>query len=168
VLRGLTPQERAQRSKHIEANLLQFLTTFESLSVIGLYLPMWEEPRWDFSRWRQFPWRLAFPASKGEVPQYRFPQGEIPTRGAWVGMDGAVAHPEILVVPGLAFSPQGWRLGRGGGWYDRFLETESPVHGCVGVGFEEQVREGWNPEPHDRRMDVIVTENRVWHCPREN
>jgi 5,10-methenyltetrahydrofolate synthetase len=167
VLKGLNPQQRAERSHRLEANLLQHLTTLEPLSVVGLYLPLWEEPRWDFARWAMFPWQLAFPAAKEGEPQYRLPVGQIPAKGAWVGMDGPLAHPDVLVVPGLAFSPHGWRLGRGGGWYDRLLEHERPRHGCIGVCFEEQLRDGWEPEAHDRKMDVIVTDARVWQCPRD-
>ena len=170
VLSGLLPEDRTQRSHDLETNLLNFLTSLDTpanpLTVVGLFLPYRTEPRWELARWAQFPWRLSYPAQKEDDPGYRFPKDQLPASGPYLVCEGEVARPDILIVPGLAFSNEGWRLGRGKGWYDRFLEFQRPRLGCVGVCFTEQVRGGWEPGTHDRKMDVIVTERRVWHCPR--
>jgi 5-formyltetrahydrofolate cyclo-ligase len=76
------------------------------------------------------------------------------------GVDPAVA--DAAVVPGLAFDPQGMRLGQGGGHLDRLLAALRPGALVVGVAFDVQVVDGPLPEePHDVRMDIVVTEHRV-------
>lgn len=47
--------------------------------------------------------------------------------------------PDVVIVPGLAFTPTGVRLGQGGGWYDRFLAEVRPECLTVGVCFAEQM-----------------------------
>lgn len=170
VLAAITSEQREQLSHDLETNLFNLLSSIDGtsspLKVVGLFLPYRSEPRWELGRWSKFPWRLSYPAQTENEPAYRFPQDQLPARGPWLLCDGVEAKPDVLIVPALAFSPEGWRLGRGKGWYDRFLEFQRPPLGCVGVCFESQVRSGWKPDAHDRKMDMIVTEKRAWHCPR--
>lgn len=70
------------------------------------------------------------------------------------------ADPAVIVVPGVAFSPTGARLGYGGGFYDRYLAA-APRVPRVGVCFEAQIFDDIPVEPHDQRVDVIVTDERV-------
>lgn len=65
---------------------------------------------------------------------------------------------DLIVLPGLAFDRRGRRLGFGGGYYDRLLAAPAPA--TVGVAFECQLRETLPEEPHDRGVDVVVTELR--------
>ncbi len=63
---------------------------------------------------------------------------------------------DLILVPGLAFSPKTrHRLGRGGGYYDRFLASSSAYH--IGVCFDCQVLDEIPHEPHDQTVDEIVT-----------
>lgn len=65
----------------------------------------------------------------------------------------------LILVPGLAFTAGGLRLGRGGGFYDRFL-AQLPVEAVkLGVCFDCQVLESLPMEPHDQVLDMIVTES---------
>jgi 5-formyltetrahydrofolate cyclo-ligase len=63
----------------------------------------------------------------------------------------------VLLAPGLAFSPDGYRIGYGGGYYDRYLERMNEIY-PVGVCFSEQLTEEIVPKAHDRRMREIITE----------
>lgn len=67
---------------------------------------------------------------------------------------------DLCVTPGLAFSPSGGRIGYGGGYYDRFFAMH-PRALPVGYAYEEQIVEFVPMEPHDRRMALIVTPERV-------
>ena len=64
---------------------------------------------------------------------------------------------DLVLVPGLAFSGDLWRMGRGGGYYDRFLA------GCtafrLGLTRELQIMEHIPHEPHDLRMQALLSEN---------
>ena len=66
--------------------------------------------------------------------------------------------PDVIVVPGLGFTPDGVRLGRGGGWYDRFLARRRTGCLAIGVCFGEQIRHDLPTEPHDELVDVVVTD----------
>jgi len=65
---------------------------------------------------------------------------------------------DVVVVPGLAFTVDGRRLGQGGGHYDRFLPRLRP--GCVTVGaaFAEQLVDDLPTEPHDIRLTHVATD----------
>jgi len=70
----------------------------------------------------------------------------------------------MVLVPGLAFDAAGGRLGRGGGFYDRFLTSAELGGPAFGVAFEEQLVEAVPMEPHDRYMDGVVTDERCIRC----
>ncbi|WP_431271197.1 5-formyltetrahydrofolate cyclo-ligase [Dankookia sp. P2] len=79
----------------------------------------------------------------------------VPDEGDWV-------RPEALLVPLLGFDPQGYRLGYGGGYYDRTLAAASPPPHAIGVGFEIGRLESVHPQRHDVPMHAIVTERQVF------
>ena len=67
----------------------------------------------------------------------------------------------LVLVPGLAFDPSGGRLGQGGGHYDRTLaalRAHGPVF-VLGLAYAGQEVEALVMEPHDQRLDAILTEN---------
>jgi 5-formyltetrahydrofolate cyclo-ligase len=63
-----------------------------------------------------------------------------------------------VLVPGLAFTASGLRLGHGGGFYDRFLASHSGPR--IALAYEVQIVPELPPKAHDVRMDSIVTERR--------
>lgn len=67
----------------------------------------------------------------------------------------------LICVPGLAFSLEGGRLGRGGGHYDRFLAGAADAAVAVGLAYDFQVLDRLPEEPHDWRLGLIVTESAV-------
>lgn len=70
---------------------------------------------------------------------------------------------DLVLVPGVVFDRWGQRLGRGGGHYDRLLGRVSQAH-LVGICFELAICDEIPVEPHDRRVDRIVTECRTIDC----
>ncbi|MCC6676745.1 MAG: 5-formyltetrahydrofolate cyclo-ligase [Phycisphaerales bacterium] len=68
---------------------------------------------------------------------------------------------DLVIVPGLAFDAGGGRLGRGAGFYDRFLGSLGPRAVKVGVAYEAQVFPSVPTELQDVRLDVVVTESRI-------
>lgn len=68
----------------------------------------------------------------------------------------------VWLVPGIAFAPDGTRLGRGGGYYDRLLEDAGGIK--AGVLFECQLAEKLPSFEHDIRMDYLLTEEKTVNC----
>jgi 5-formyltetrahydrofolate cyclo-ligase len=69
-----------------------------------------------------------------------------------------VVSPTALLVPLVGFDEQGYRLGYGGGYYDRTLAASKPRPLAIGLGYEFGRLATIHPQPHDAPMDAIVTE----------
>lgn len=83
------------------------------------------------------------------------------SRGVWnipVPAERALVKPSLLLVPLVGFDTAGYRLGYGGGYYDRTLAAMSPRPVTIGVGFELGRLSTICPQAHDIPMDAIVTE----------
>lgn len=72
--------------------------------------------------------------------------------------------PDVLLIPLVAFDAAGYRLGYGGGYFDRTLAALDPRPMTVGIGFESAQVANLHPEPHDIPLDRIVTEFGVRRC----
>ena len=96
---------------------------------------------------------LAFREWTPETPlapdRYGIPT---PTAGEWL-------MPDLILLPLNGFDAAGYRLGYGGGYFDRTLAALAPRPLAVGVGFEINRVDSIRPEAHDQRLDWIVTEN---------
>jgi len=68
---------------------------------------------------------------------------------------------ELVVMPGVGFDPLCRRLGYGGGYYDRLVETLRPGVPLVALAFEAQMVDEIPSEEHDKRVDRIITETRT-------
>ena len=110
------------------------------------------------------------------VRQYRYPYGEvileIPAGKMDQGPEGhlacgirepaevrpiAPADIGVWIVPGLAFTRAGGRLGYGGGWYDRLLGEAAPGAVALGVAHAFQIVDALPVEPHDRTLSGVVS-----------
>ncbi|HEY6044755.1 MAG TPA: 5-formyltetrahydrofolate cyclo-ligase [Nitrosospira sp.] len=68
-----------------------------------------------------------------------------------------------LVIPMIGFDKLGFRLGYGGGYFDRTLVAMNPRPLAIGVAFEILRLENVHPQPHDIAMDFIVTEAGIYY-----
>lgn len=76
--------------------------------------------------------------------------------------EGDFIQPEVLLIPLNAFDRWGFRIGYGGGFFDRTLAAIQPRPLAIGIGFEIGRVDDIRPEPHDQRLDWIVTEAGAW------
>lgn len=74
-----------------------------------------------------------------------------------------IVQPELLLVPLVGFDAEGFRLGYGGGYYDRTIASYPKRPFALGIGFELSRLKTIFPQDHDLAMDVIVTEAGLWH-----
>jgi 5-formyltetrahydrofolate cyclo-ligase len=68
-----------------------------------------------------------------------------------------LSEPQVVVVPGVAFDRRCYRIGYGGGFYDRFL-AKNPDKTKIGVCFHFQLFKELPVEPHDQPVDLVITD----------
>ena len=78
--------------------------------------------------------------------------------------DAIEDHPEMIIVPLVGFSMSGYRLGYGGGYYDRFIDTKNKAGKIITVGFGYTFQEVNNlpVESHDQKLNWILTEKYLY------
>lgn len=90
------------------------------------------------------------------IPKTRMARGNwnipVPPR------DTPAVTPSVILIPLVGWSGDGFRLGHGGGYFDRTLAALRPRPFAIGVGFEAAHLKTIFPQPHDIPMDIIVTE----------
>lgn len=102
---------------------------------------------------------MAFPVLQNGEMLFGIPQG-MPKGSTWLDHPYHLVEPEWMLVPGLGFDMHGSRLGRGKGFYDRYLENKDVLK--IGLAWSEQVIKKIPMEAHDARMDFIITEKFCW------
>lgn len=136
---------------------------------VGFFWPIRNEPdiRAALKNWRC---ALALPVPEAPDAPLRFFRWtpEISMTSDRYGTPVPSVHdpvtPEALLIPLVAFDALGYRLGYGGGFFDRTLAALRPLRPLtIGIGFEINSVAKLPTEPHDQPMDWIITEERVWH-----
>ena len=109
-------------------------------------------------------WNAAMPVAEDAAAPMRFRHWTLASamhsdrHGIPVPIDGPDVVPDIVLLPLLAFDTQGFRLGYGGGYFDRTLAALVPRPLAIGVGFELARVADIRPQPHDMPLDAVVTE----------
>jgi 5-formyltetrahydrofolate cyclo-ligase len=173
----LTAEERAERARAI-ASRIESIPAFLAAETVALYAALGSEVdciditrravargvRVVFPRVVEGERRLAFARSDAALL----------VRGALGAAEPPADAPAVelaeigcVVLPGVGFSEDGLRLGRGGGYYDATLAL-IPGAARVGIAFDLQIIPALPREPHDAALDAVVTEARALLFPRES
>ena len=166
---ALSQEERARWSKSICEGLLPLL---DGISTLLLFYPKGSEidllPVFHAARARGI--LCAFPrcgVKKGEMEFYyvnNLDELEAGAYGIREPQEGAIPVTDLtgalMLVPALAFDRAGYRVGYGGGYYDRFLAAH-PV-ASIGVTYEEFLVDSLPRDEYDMAVDTIVTEKCVY------
>jgi 5-formyltetrahydrofolate cyclo-ligase len=160
---------RGLADREIVANLLALPETRGARQVLA-YLPLPDEPslRALLEQVVQravpvFVPRVESPTEMSFV-RWRPSDGyEVASGGLWSGVSNEVptAASTVAFIPGRAFDLDGFRLGRGRGYYDRVLVDLRQFATLVGVAYECQLLGHVPREPHDQIVDIVVTEMRT-------
>lgn len=141
-------------------DFLQNSGLWKTSTVIYGFAPLGSEPDWRGEVWPPGK-TLAFPQVTETGLNFTVGRDFHPgAHGVRELADAAPAGPaDLVLVPGLAFDALGYRLGRGGGYYDRFLESLAPPRPILcGVCFACQIVPKIPWEPHDARVDFVMSE----------
>ena len=162
--KAIDPAERPSLNRAIGASLERWLAQ-HAITRLGVYWPIRHEP--DLLSWyailaeRQI--ELALPCVVGPDAPLQFAAWKpgdamikdtfgvpVPAQPAWVAL------PQALLVPCVGFNAHGFRLGYGGGFYDRTLAVD-PKPLTVGIAYSCLLAE-FDIGPHDIALDVIITD----------
>jgi 5-formyltetrahydrofolate cyclo-ligase len=170
LLKSLSAEKRQSDSEKLCANL-KAQSLFQSAGSILFFAPLPEEPDlWPLANETLAGKKMiALPCfdadSQAYVPRHvqdihveilsgKFGIREPASTCIAIPLDDL----DLVLVPGIAFSPDGHRLGRGKGFYDRLLENFTGKK--IGIAFDEQMVEAIPVEKNDVVMDLILTPTR--------
>jgi 5-formyltetrahydrofolate cyclo-ligase len=162
---GIAPSVRAAAEAAIARALITHLG-LANPGVVGCYWPHQGEPdlRAAMLRIMDLGGQVALPApvlARAPMEFRRWqPQSKmIPgVGGILLPASGTPLRPDMLIIPVVGFDARGYRLGYGGGYYDRTLAALTPRPPTIGVGFELGRLADLRPRAHDIPLDAIVTE----------
>ena len=165
----LAPLQKEEKNQRLSEYLLNFLRPFLPTSTqqnsfyIGVFYPMKDEPQWQKSilPWENF---FAFPFVDKNQEMVFYPStfmNQTP-KSHYLEKVHTVVTPSLLLVPGLAFTLSGDRLGRGLGCYDRYLEHFKGKK--IGICLSDQIVAFLPTATHDQKIDFLVSDTGVFPC----
>jgi 5-formyltetrahydrofolate cyclo-ligase len=169
ALRQAMPLDERQRAAEIIALKLDDIIATRGIATIGLYWPIKQEINllaWAHELARRGDVDLCLPVvvtPKAPLEYWRWTQGEALARGIWnipVPAQRDVVLPDLMLAPVVGFDRANYRLGYGGGYFDRTLASLRQRPAVIGVGYAFSSLDTIFPQPHDIPMDAVLTEHR--------
>jgi 5-formyltetrahydrofolate cyclo-ligase len=165
------PAERRAWGQQIDRRLRTLLAERPGIT-LGVYWPFQAEfdPRPLIDRLIAAGFAAALPAvvdKKGPLEYRAWRPGDPLVDGVWnipIPEKRDIVVPQAVLAPLVGFDRQCYRLGYGGGYFDRTLAALAPRPRAIGVGFELSLLDTTHPQPHDIPMDLIVTEANLRRC----
>ena len=164
-IKGLTPEQMTQASETIFSKIEQ-AESFRSTHCIALFAAMHDEvpTRVALDRWPVLGRRVVVPRVEGDIMRFYDYSAERMRIGAF-GIEEPEGDQEckpedidLIIVPARAFTLSGERLGRGGGFYDKYMSLEGFRAHKTGIAFSCQIFDSLPSDPHDIKVDEVVTE----------
>ncbi|MBC7712343.1 MAG: 5-formyltetrahydrofolate cyclo-ligase [Rhizobacter sp.] len=169
ALSSISESDHHQLSLLVSENLKKLLieqNVIHKNLLIGVFAPIQKEPNWLLAM-DESKIQTAYPAYALDKMVFKLARMSELLKGQDFGVkilgpaDNAMAvTPDVLLIPGLGFSKDGKRLGRGKGFYDRYLEHSSAVK--IGIAFEMQIEKDIPTDDHDIKMDFVVTDKDIY------
>jgi 5-formyltetrahydrofolate cyclo-ligase len=171
VLADLSDEVRTAASAQI-CRRIEALSEWTPARTVGFYAAQPSEP--DLAALLAAPGKIpCFPRVSGDLLEFhRCHSKDLLRPGPWKLLEPdpdycPVIPPseiDLLLIPGLAFTRAGGRLGRGGGFYDRYLARVHPHAVKLAICFHAQLIPAMPLEIHDHAVDLVVTEKEAIRC----
>ena len=161
--RALDSRQRLRASAAI-FSAVERLPEFRAARTVAVFAALPDEPATDevLARWASTR-RVVLPRVEGDAMRFYACRPDALVFGAFGILEPQGERPcpageiDLVVCPGVAFTADGRRLGRGRGYYDRYLGDPAFRGFRVGVCYAHQLVDGLPVEPHDVRMDRVIT-----------
>lgn len=173
ILTNISIEDKRSKSSRLSGMLVDVLSEYFSNVnfILGVYAPLKSEVDWSLSFSNEFCKKLAYPKLPENEQHLMYfahclkedlvESNEFGSKILVPPHDADKIVPSALLIPGLAFTKQGCRLGRGGGFYDRYLEKYQGIK--IGICFNEQLLNEIPVDPHDCLMDLVVTDKELFY-----
>lgn len=162
--KAMTAEERHEAARKIASGLDDHCACRKPV-LVGLYWPIKHEPNllcWARARTQTLRFCLPVVVARGQPLEYwLWTPGDPMRSGVWdiqIPARRDVATPGLMIAPLLCFDRDRYRLGNGGGYFDRTLGARVDRAFVIGVGYASGELETIHPQPHDIPMDLILTE----------
>ena len=139
------------------------MDTIESSRTVALFISLHDEPQTATLIERLHNKRVVVPRIEGEDMEF-YDISEGLERGAFGIMEPTAKTPiepseiDVMVVPGVVFTREGARCGRGKGFYDKYLSRKGFRARTIGICYPCQIVDNLPTEPHDKILDEVVYE----------
>ena len=161
--RALDSRQRLRASAAI-FSAVERLPEFRAARTVAVFAALPDEPATDevLARWASTR-RVVLPRVEGDAMRFYACRPDALVFGAFGILEPQGERPcpageiDLVVCPGVAFTADGRRLGRGRGYYDRYLGDPAFRGFRVGVCYAHQLLDDLPVEPHDVRMDRVIT-----------
>lgn len=161
--RALDSRQRLRASAAI-FSAVERLPEFCAARTVAVFAALPDEPATDevLARWASTR-RVVLPRVEGDAMRFYACRPDALVFGAFGILEPQGERPcpageiDLVVCPGVAFTADGRRLGRGRGYYDRYLGDPAFRGFRVGVCYAHQLVDDLPVEPHDVRMDRVIT-----------
>jgi 5-formyltetrahydrofolate cyclo-ligase len=153
------------------ALLASSLNVIQDNISIGAFAPIAKEPLWHLDLSEEIERLTAYPANGVNIDKMTFRlarMSDLVIRKDFgfeiLGppLESPEVIPGLILIPGLVFTERGERLGRGKGFYDRYLSHYLGIK--IGICFSEQLEATLPSEKHDVTLDYIVTDRKIINC----
>lgn len=168
--RQAMPADERHRAAQIVAGKLDDVIALRQIASVGLYWPIRHEVNllsWAADLAQRTNIVLCLPVvvtPKAPLEYWRWAPGEAMVRGIWnipIPAQRNVVSPDMILAPLVGFDGANYRLGYGGGYFDRTLAALPHRPMVIGIGYEFSTLETIQPQPHDIPMDAVLTERRT-------
>ena len=171
LLKGMDPDDKSRLDHQVYQHALRHQELTNTKFVYGYMALSWETGTSELIQYFfDHGVNIAFPRVEGsEMEFYRVESMDDLESGTYKIMEPKkycekVDWPDaVIMVPGIAFTRDGKRLGKGGGYYDKYLE-KYPGHKTVGFAYDFQLVPELPTDVHDHSVDVMITEQDIFFC----
>lgn len=164
-IKELSPEHRALSATKIFTQIEQ-TSPFKEAECIALFASMKDEVSTEYAlkAWLEMGKHIVVPRVEGDIMRFYDYSPERMQTGAF-GIEepiGEVEFPaekiDLMIVPARAFTRNGERLGRGGGFYDKYMSLSGFRAYKIGIAYSVQIFDSLPCDAHDIRVDEVVTE----------
>jgi 5-formyltetrahydrofolate cyclo-ligase len=165
---AVPPEQRRQAAEIIGDKLTRLIAALDR-SVIGFYWPIRHEINlnsWARALAQSGKVTLCLPVvvqPEAPLEYWHWTPDTGMKPGFWnipVPVERDPVTPDLVLAPLVGFDAQRYRLGNGGGYFDRTLAAAHPRPIAIGVGYDFAALDTIKPQPHDIPMDAVLTEQR--------